>query len=189
MYVFFCFLPLYFREFSFVKSFCLQRTDRNNLCFAFSSPRFLLRWLAGLWFDILEGLWVLFKFLARSAVLALWMMAIVTIKTVALAELLAFHLCSRFESENQSDKYCGLPKRNKTLWLLLSSFIFWVHFCLFFLDGGKRIEKEKQPRWLAVDWKWNETKRSNSCNAVSVLKVITQRNQKEKCVRIVLKWK
>lgn len=130
-----------------------------------------------------------FKFLARSAVLALWMMAIVTIKTVALAELLAFHLCSRFESENQSDKYCGLPKRNKTLWLLLSSFIFWVHFCLFFLDGGKRIEKEKQPRWLAVDWKWNETKRSNSCNAVSVLKVITQRNQKEKCVRIVLKWK
>lgn len=73
--------------FSFVKSFCIQRTDRNDLCFAFSSPRFLLRWLAGLWFDILEGLWVLFKFLARSAVLALWMMAIVTIKTVALTEL------------------------------------------------------------------------------------------------------
>jgi hypothetical protein len=66
-------------------------------------------------------------------------------------------------------------------------FYFLSPFLFCFLDGGKRIEKEKQPRWLAVDWKWNETKRSNSCNAVSVLKVITQRNQKEKCVRIVLK--
>lgn len=189
--MFFGFLPLYFREFSFLSwnPFVSNEPTATTCVSLFRPPVFY----CGDWQVFGLTFWRAFGFfLSFLPVPQSWLSEWWRLWRSKLWRSPSYTSVSSLQSiwiRKPVRQILWFTQKKQDTVTAAFEFYFLSPFLFCFFDGEKRIEKEKQPRWLAVDWKWNETKRSNSCNAVSVLKVITHRYQKEKWVRIVLKWK